>query len=219
MIDLKEEIITIAHKIYERNLTIGSGGNISLRTNDGILITPSGIPFYELTSSDIITVDYNGNVKKGAHKPSSEALMHIEIYKTRKDINAIIHVHPPLLTGLSICRIKLDFFHPEQVVYLGNINYVEYVTPTTQKLAMKVKEAVKDSNFIILFNHGIVSLGENIDEAFYRIEILENLLKSLAIAKIFGTPVSLSFKAVQDILILNSEKYRRDTIRERRWKS
>ena len=159
-----EEIIEISHEIYEKGLVPGKAGNISARFGDVVAITPTLKSLSNLKEEDIVLVDMQANtLTKGT--PSSEVNMHLEIYKKRDDINAIVHTHSPYATGFAFSNKKikrLEGFGEIKNPYLPDI---EYEKPGSSELAKKASEGIKDSDVLVLKNHGIICVGKNLKEA------------------------------------------------------
>lgn len=163
-----QEIITVANNIYNKGLVSGKAGNISARfkgeNGDIIGITPTLMSLGNLDEENIILVDLDGNVlTKG--KPSSEVNMHLEIYKKRPDVNGIVHTHSPYATGFAFSnkRIKrLEGFGEIKNPYLP---YIEYEKPGSNELAFKASEGLGKDDVLVLKNHGVICVGENLKEA------------------------------------------------------
>jgi len=213
---LKEKIVEISKRLYQRGLVAGAGGNVSVRIpgSSYILATPSGVCKGYLTPSDIIKVDLNGKVIEGRLKPTSETPMHTEIYKVRKDVNAVVHAHPPFCTGFACARVPLrSSIFPEVIAMIGEVAMVEYVTPGTKELAMKVAEAAKKHDAMLLANHGTITLGASLEQAYQRAEVLEEFAKILLVSTLLGGPKELSSEEVRKIRGLDAEKYRLEYVK------
>ncbi|MCX7905540.1 MAG: class II aldolase/adducin family protein [Elusimicrobiales bacterium] len=169
-------IIKYSKILKDEGILPGSSGNISIRIKDRIFITPSGISKDELTFKKISQIDINGNILNKI-PPSSEYKMHIEIYRKRPDVNAIIHAHPQFVLICLECNIKLKYITVEFEKNVGKPIYLGYLKPGSNKLAKKVAEASLKSNLIILQNHGIVTIGKDISQARIIAEDAENLFK------------------------------------------
>lgn len=183
----KKEFVDILKILYQKNLIGGYGGNVSVREDNKILITPSQVNKGLINEDQLIVVDMNGVVIEGNKKPSSEILMHLEIYKNRDDVKAIIHSHPPC--SVAICISEIEIFNgilPETIIYLGKIGFVKYIKPGTQELANAVGESLKDGDATFMENHGVVVVGKNLIDAMSKIEILEEMSKSIIYSKILG---------------------------------
>jgi L-fuculose-phosphate aldolase len=184
---IKEEIANMGKRLYERRLNGGYGGNISVKDDDVIYITPSGLPKDILQYSDIIVMDFKGNVLEGTGKPSSEMLFHILIYKTREDVNAIIHSHPPLATGFAIAGREIPpGIHEESTIVLGKVPVLPYEVTSSKELAKNVSDALSKSNAALLANHGAITVGDTLETAFRRMEELENLCEMILVAQSIG---------------------------------
>jgi L-fuculose-phosphate aldolase len=163
-----DEIIKISNEIYDKGLVSGKAGNISVRfkgeIGDIIAITPTLKSLSKLNEEDIVLVDLDGNVlTKG--KPSSEVNMHLEIYKKRDDVNAIVHTHSPYATGFAFSNKsikRLEGFGEIKNPYLPSI---EYEKPGSSELAKNASEGIGDSDVLVLKNHGVICVSENLKEA------------------------------------------------------
>jgi len=163
-----QEIIDVGNNIYNKNLVSGKSGNISkrIKTSNGdiVAITPTLKSLANLNQEDIILVDLDGNLlTKG--KPSSEVNMHLEIYKKRLDVNGIVHTHSPYATGFAFSNKKikrLEGFGEIKNPYLPEI---EYKKPGSTELARGASEGIGDSDVLVLKNHGIICVSENLSEA------------------------------------------------------
>lgn len=183
----KKEFIEIIKLMWEKELIGGYGGNISIRENNTLLITPSGVNKSFIKEDDLIVVNINGEVLEGKGKPSSEILMHFEIYKKRDDIKAIIHSHPSYSVAICISDIEIiNELLPETIIYLGKIGFVRYITPGTLDLAKSVAESLTDGDASFMENHGVVVVGKNLIDAYSKIELLEEFSKSFIYSKILG---------------------------------
>ncbi|MEE0934816.1 MAG: class II aldolase/adducin family protein [Methanobrevibacter sp.] len=163
-----QEIIDVGNNIYEKNLVSGKSGNISKRiktaNGDIVAITPTLKSLANLKPEDIVIVDFDGNTLTSG-KPSSEVNMHLEIYKKRNDVNGIVHTHSPYATGFAFSNKKikrLEGFGEIKNPYLPDI---EYEKPGTAELARSASEGIGDSDVLVLKNHGVICVGENLKEA------------------------------------------------------
>ncbi len=190
----QEQITEIITRIYRRGLTTTSGGNISIRDENGdVWVTPASIDKGTLRRSDILCVHPDGSVS-GPHKPSSELPFHLAIYNARPDLNAIVHAHPPALVSFSIVR---DFPNtnviPQAREVCGPIGYAKYELPGSQALGDKIAEEFsKNFNAVILENHGTVVGGVNLQDAFERFETFEFVARIIINSKMLGAPKYLT---------------------------
>jgi len=185
--NIKEDIVAIGKRLYNEKLNGGYGGNFSVRDEDYIYITPSGLPKDKLDYTDIIVIDFKGLVVEGQGKPSTEILFHIMIYKKRGDVNAIIHAHPPYATGFSVAQIPIDDgIHEESTVVLGKVPVIPYEVTSSKELAEKVSDVILEHDAALLSNHGAIAVAEDLERAFRKIEELELLCKMITVATIMG---------------------------------
>jgi L-fuculose-phosphate aldolase len=192
---IKEDIALVGKRLYERRLNGGYGGNISVRDGDVIYITPTGVPKDILEYSEILVMDFKGNIIEGEGKPSSEMLFHIILYKERPDVNAIIHAHPPLATGFAIARHPItEAVHEEAAIILGKVPVIPYEITSSKELAKSVGEAFKNANAVLLANHGAITAGDTLEKAFRRMEELENLCEMLLVADALGGAKKIPLK-------------------------
>ena len=188
--EARRDIIACARQVYDKGIVAATDGNISYRMmTDRVMITPSGTSFANLTTDDLAYVDIDGNILTFEHKPSSELPMHLEIYRQRPDVNAVIHAHPPFATALTLTGSSLaDPILPEVVIMFGKIPTAPYATPSTQESAESIRHLIKDHDAILLDHHGAVTYGESLDVAFYKMEKLEHAAKTILAARSVGIP-------------------------------
>lgn len=205
---MKYQICQIGKKIYDKGLAPGASGNISCKSGDKILLTPSGESLGEMSEDDIVTTDINGNIIDGAKTPSSEKFMHYEIYKKRPDVTCIIHAHPPKTTALAVMGINLNTnLIAEAIVSLGQVPVVTYETPSSTELAGLVAEELAGHDAVIMANHGATVVADNINEAFYRLETLEFLSEINIITQMTGRKVEIPAEKMNDLLKIREQKY------------
>ncbi len=173
---LREDLAMIGRLVYDRRLTFGSGGNISVRLNDrSILITPSGACKGLLRPEEMIKIDMQDGGWSGNKRPSMETPFHISIYRSREDVRAVIHCHPPSCTVLAIAGIPVrTTITPEGILVLGReVPLIPYATPGSEKLAEVVTDGLQNSDVCLLKKHGVIAVGKDLMEAFNRLETLE----------------------------------------------
>lgn len=194
----QKQIIEIGRRLYQNGFISAYDGNLSIRLNKTkILITPSGKAKGFLSDDDPVTVDQNGNIIKGAGKPSSEILMHLFVYKHRNDINACCHAHPPYATALSaVGEGPPNNLLPESILTAGEIVLTDYAAPGTEAVGQSLAGKIADHEAFILKNHGVLTIGRNLEEAYFRMETVEHLAKIFYIAKNSG---KLDFLAENEV--------------------
>jgi|SRR5699024_7443829 len=191
----RELLIEYGKKLIDTQLTVGTGGNISIynREKGYMAITPSGLEYYKLTLEDIVVMDLQGNIIEGARKPSSEYQMHSIVYKNKENINAMVHTHAIYSTTISALNIDLpavDYL----VAHSGgkSVRCAQYATYGTKELAINALEAMEGRKAVLLANHGINVVGGTINEAFDITEQLEFCARVYWQAKSIGEPVILN---------------------------
>ena len=202
---MKKFIIEIGKQIYDKKLSTGMSGNISFRENNKIFITASGTCLGDLKESDIITLDLEGNVSESSKKtPSSEKMMHIEIYKKRPDINSIIHAHPPYSTALAVSgETNLPAILAEPVVMFGTgISIVKYETPSSLELAQEVAKYFEKNDAVFMANHGAAVCGKDLKETFYKLETLEFYSQVYLFSGMLGKRSGIPSEKIQELMNL-----------------
>ncbi|WJH32640.1 class II aldolase/adducin family protein [Paenibacillus sp. CC-CFT747] len=216
MANHREGLSKYARRLAAKGLVAGPGGNISVRDGTTMLISPSGYDLSEIEPEMWCTVDLNsGQYGLGEQKPSSEVAMHLDIFRARPDITAIIHTHPVNCIALGLVSRELPVCFPDQAALLGEVEFIDYIIPTTQELADAVVSKAMKADTLMLVNHGLVALGRNLREAYYRTEVAEESAKIFLLASAFGQPKRLTFDEVKAIRSLDSEFYRINLMQER----
>jgi len=203
--NLRKNVIETAKLFNVSGLSSGTSGNLSVRTSQGYLITPTGIPYHKLKEADIVEMDLQGNIIQSDLKPSSEWHFHQDIYLAREEINAIVHVHSDYATGIACTRQDIPAFHYMVARAGGNsIRCAEYATYGTDTLSQNAVKALQGRKACLLANHGMIALGENIDSAYKLAEEIESCAKKYCISKQFGEVVILD----DDEMKINLEKFK-----------
>jgi L-fuculose-phosphate aldolase len=184
----KQEICEIGRRIYAKGFAAANDGNISVRISENeVLCTPTLQCKGFLTPDDITTVDMSGKQIAGRKKMSSEALLHLEIYKQRADIKSVVHCHPPHATAFAVAREPIpQCVLPEVEVFLGDVPIARYETPGGQAFADTILPFVHKSNIMLLANHGTVSYGETVERAYWWTEILDAYCRILLLSHQLG---------------------------------
>jgi len=205
---IREELCKYARKTVANKLVVGPGGNISARHEGKMYLSPSGFALDEIEPEQWVEVDVEtGEVTDIGLRPSSEVLMHLYAYRENPGIGAMVHTHPPYCIAFTLVEKELPIMFPDQAALVGKTVYVDYVLPTTDRLADAVVEKVSSSS-ILLGNHGLVTTGRNLREAYYRTEVVEESAKIFLIAKAIKEPKVLTAEETEEIASLESEAYR-----------
>ena len=171
------EIISVSNEIYNKGLVSGKSGNISARFGDVIAITPTLKSLSNLKEEDIVLVNMDGEVlTKG--KPSSEVNMHLEIYKKRHDVNAIVHTHSPYATGFAFSDKNLKRLEGFGAIKNPYISSIEYEKPGTDELAKSASEGIGKEDVLILKKHGVICVSDELKEAMLLAVFVEETAKT-----------------------------------------
>lgn len=180
---LKEEIIRIGKRLSGMRLVVGRSGNLSVAFEASrILVTATGTSLGDLSCEDIILADLSSDVKDP--RLTSEFPLHSLIYKELPEVKAVLHCHPTLVNAYFAVHTALKALTFETRLYLGEVPVVEQDTPAISRPDLAV-EALKKNNIIVIRNHGVVALGQNLSQALYLVETLEESVKALAVARLF----------------------------------
>lgn len=198
---LKRDIVEVGRRVYNRGYVASNDGNISVRVDEKrVLITPTGVSKGFMKVEDIILVDYDGNVLSGGKKPSSEVFMHLRMYKERPDVNSVCHAHPIHATGFAVAGIPLDqCVLPEVVVALGSIPLIAYGTPGTAEFFEPVLPYVKNHDAFLLANHGALTIGKDLFNAYHKMETLEHFAHIAYVAMQMGSVHVLNTQQVEKL--------------------
>ena len=201
---LRQGMIEIGQQMYQRDFISGFAGNASARLPNGhLLITPSGDNKGKLTPEELLIIDLDGNCVGGdaSCRPTSELPMHLEVYRRRPDVGAVIHAHPVSCVALSLAGISLqDVYIPEALVMLGPVPTTPYATPSSMENRDAIAGLIANHDAIILAHHGSLTVGYTLKEAYARLEVLEHTAKTIALAYQIGTPRKLDSQAVEKLL-------------------
>ncbi len=185
---VKKELVLIGHRLNDRGMLAGTDGNISVRLDDDrIMITPSGLAKGHLSPDDLVIIDSNGKQLQGTRAASSEYLMHTMVYRNRPDVGACVHSHPPYVTAFAVAGIHLaEDVLPEVVLSVGGLPLTDYAPPGTDAVPKSLEPFIEDNNAFILRNHGLLTVGHCLEEAFHRHEVVEHYARIVFLARQLG---------------------------------
>lgn len=184
--DLKQAICETGKKMYVQGMVAANDGNISVRTNSGFFCTPTGVSKGELTADMICELDPSGKLIAGP-APSSEMKMHLKVYEERPDVFAVVHAHPPYATTYAIANEPLNRpITAEAIVALGEVPVAPYGTPSTSEIPENIQPYLADHNALLLANHGALSWGADLRQAYMRMETLEFYARMMFQAEVLG---------------------------------
>jgi L-fuculose-phosphate aldolase len=200
------QILAIGKRMWDRGLVAANDGNISVRTGDNeLLTTATGVSKGDMTPEMILKVDMDGNVlsRNSGFRPSSEVRMHIQAYRQREDVGAVVHAHPPFSTGFAVAGIPLDkLILPEAVLNLGAVYIAPYGTPSTQEIPESIRPLIEKSDAVLLANHGALTLGADLASAYFRMETMEHVAHIYHRALQLGNVNSLPREQVEKLVEL-----------------
>ena len=209
--EIRRQIVAFGRKLYDQKLVAATDGNISVRMKtDKIIMTPGGHCLGTLDFNHMVHLNSRGEATSGDLPPSSELPLHIGVYYERPDVNAVIHAHPPIATSFTIAG--MDFMLealPEAILIFGEIPVAPYATPATSESADAIRGLVKNHDVVLLDHHGAVAVGENLTDAYCRMEKLEQIAYILLCAKQLGNTIPLSETNLKKLKELKEQlKYR-----------
>jgi L-fuculose-phosphate aldolase len=185
---LRADIVEVGRRMYARGYTASNDGNISVRLGaDRLLMTPKGVCKGFMSPDMMCITDLEGRKLEGERDPSSEMLMHLEVYRQRPDVQAVVHAHPPTATGFAVAGIPLDrAVLAEVLTTLGSIPIAAYATPSTRELPEAVRQYIKAHDGMLLANHGALTVGSDLYSAYYKMETIEHFAKISLVARLLG---------------------------------
>jgi len=185
---LREDIVELGRRLWARGFVASNDGNISVRLDaDRILTTPTSVSKGFMTPDMMCVTDLAGRKLSGERNASSELKMHLTVYELRPDVQAVVHSHPPLATGFAVAGIALDkAVLAEVICTLGSIPIADYATPSTVELPAAVAKYIKAHDGLLLANHGALTVGSDLYNAYYKMETIEHFAQISLVARTLG---------------------------------
>jgi L-fuculose-phosphate aldolase len=210
--DISRQLVGICRLLYTKGFVTATDGNVSARLSNGnILITPSGMNKGKVTESDLVELQPDGTPITLSRKASTELGMHLLVYRGRPDVNAVVHAHPTYATGFATARIPLnECLFPEVIVGLGAIPLAPYATPSTKEVADALAPFVKSADAILLSNHGVVTYGTNLEEAYFKLEKVEHAAHITFVARMLGGEKPLTQVEIEKLRAISESSYGKD---------
>jgi len=204
--DPRLQMIQVARTLHRLGLAAGTAGNLSARTAESILTTPSGSHKAFLRPRDLIECDLSGRPLAPGPRPTSEIGLHMAAYQARPEIQAVIHAHPPLVTALTVAGMKPEAgVLPEALACLGRIPLAPYARPGSPEGAKAVKPFLQSSDAIVLDRHGCLCLGRDLVAALAKVEELEHLARVIITARLLGRVKTLSPAQQEELTALGRD--------------
>lgn len=198
----RKAICEIGKRIYDRGYVAANDGNISLRLNeDEVLATPTGVSKGYMTPDMIVKINMAGEKLEGDLRPSSEIKMHLDVYRRRPDVRSVIHAHPPTATGFAVAGIPLNrCVLPEVIISLGSIPIAKYGTPSTEEIPKAIRKYLDDCDAFLLENHGALTIGVDLINAYFKMETLEHFAQISLVARQLGQENVLPSEKVEELM-------------------
>jgi L-fuculose-phosphate aldolase len=198
---LRRDLVRFSKWLSRLGFTPGTSGNLSARLDDHrLLVTPTGGSKYLLTPTDMVIVDLQGRQLAGSRKVTSEISMHLAVYQHREDVEAVIHSHPPIATAFACAGRALDeMLCQEAVMTLGVVPLAKYATTGTEEVAASIIPLIPEHEAILMANHGVVSYGKSLLEAFLKMETVEHLAHIGLVTHQLGTAQPLRTDQVEQL--------------------
>ncbi len=210
--DIARSIVLACHRLYEKGFVTATDGNVSGRLECGnILVTPTALNKGQVGESDLVELKPDGTPVTLSRKPSSETDMHLFIYRERPDVQAVVHAHPPHATGFATARVPLTAcLFPEVIVGLGAIPLASYATPSTAEVAESLAPHIKAADAILLANHGVVTCGSDVQDAYFKMEKVEHAAHITFVARVLGGEQPLSATDIGKLAGISKASYGRE---------
>ncbi|WP_156300401.1 class II aldolase/adducin family protein [Streptobacillus canis] len=190
--DIREKLVDAGRKLYNTGLVAGTSGNISIRNSDkedSFFITPSSMSYNEITKDDIVEINSKGEPYIKGQRPSSEWKMHISVYEKYPKYNAIVHTHSTFATAMAVVYEDIPLILVEMRPYLGgDLKVAPFKPAGSEELGEVILPYLEDRNSCLLGNHGTISCGKDIEEAFMAAEYVEDAAKIYYYSKTIGVP-------------------------------
>lgn len=199
---IAQSIVEVGKLMYQKGWVAANDGNISVRLDaERILCTPTGVSKGMMRAEDMLVVDFEGRKLEGERACTTEIQMHCTVYKLRKDVNSVVHAHPPVSTGFAVAGRALNLaILPEAVVTLGTVPLTDYGLPGTPELSRQLAPYVPNHDALLMANHGVVCYGETLEKAFFRLETVEHLSRISLVAEMLGGPRLLPRREVDRLM-------------------
>lgn len=208
MTDEKAVLNEYGKKLVTSGLVVGAGGNLSMRNGDYMYISPSGFDLQEIEDDEWVKVNIRTGEVLGDLKPSSEIQMHLQCFRKREDIQAVLHAHPSYSVGVSSTGIEIPNMFPDFTAMIHNIKYLDYMIPTTNVLADAVADVIQETDVVVMRNHGVLTVGKSMKEAYFFMQLTEEAAKVYTISNLVGEPRILTEDECLELKNLSSEQYR-----------
>jgi L-fuculose-phosphate aldolase len=194
----REQVATACARLADEGLVVGTAGNVSVRVDDHVVVTPTGGVFGRMRAEEIAVVDRSGQLVDGPLAPTSELALHLLLYD-RNDAGAVVHTHAPYATALSCVVDEVPAVHYSMLMFGGSLKVAGYATFGTEELAHNVEQALEGRTACLMQNHGHVGYGHDLDYAIEASLLVEWACTVYWRARAIGEPVALTDKQLEDV--------------------
>ncbi len=210
-LQLALDLVRFGQMLHAQGFVAATDGNLSVRLDSRrVMVTPTGFSKGALQPEDMVVVDMQGKRLNGANNPTSEIEMHLTIYRMRPDVGAVVHAHPCTATGFASAGIALDQpLCSEIVVTLGSVPLAPYATTGSLELSESLAPFIPDHNAILMANHGVVTYGADLQQAYMHMEAVEHYAKIVQVARELGSVRSLDHRDLEKLAEARS-RYRKN---------
>jgi L-ribulose-5-phosphate 4-epimerase len=189
--ELRQEVVSVGRMLHAEGLVTLTWGNLSARDpNSGLVaIKPSGMFYHEITAGDVVVLSPEGTVVDGARKPSSETPMHLHIYRSRPEVMAVVHTHSPYATAIGVLCLEIPLVIGELANAVGGaVRTAAFASEGTEELGRSAVKALEGRNAVLLQNHGVVTVGPDLRDAFFSAVVTEDAARVFWLARSIGKP-------------------------------
>jgi L-fuculose-phosphate aldolase len=200
--ELRQDIIEIGRIVWQKGWIASNDGNITIRLDENrVLCSPTGVCKGMMHPEDLIIVDMEGRKLEGRLQGTTEIAMHLAVYNLRPDVKSVLHAHPPVATGFATAGRPLNLaLLPEVIIGLGCVPLAGYGLPGTPELIEPILPLIPNYDALMMGNHGVVSYGEDVYKAFFRMETVEHFARITLVAELLGGPTVLPRGEVQKLV-------------------
>jgi L-fuculose-phosphate aldolase len=203
-----KSIVEVCHRLYAKGFVSATDGNVSVRAGDHVLTTRTAVNKGDITPDDVLEVTGTGEPVGTTLRPSTELGMHLFIYRQRPDVFAVVHAHPPYATGFAAAGEGLEqCVFPEVIVGLGAVPLAAYATPSTDEVARSMAPFVTKTDAVLLANHGLVTYGDTLWDAYYKLEKVEHACHITLVARLLGGVKPLSSSDIDKLRAISPQAY------------
>ena len=209
--EIRKDIIRISRKMYAKGMINALEGNVSVRDGDKVYITPTSICKEDLTEEMITAVNMAGEVIEGDYPPTSEMKLHLECYRLRPDITSVVHNHSPYATAYALAdRDIVSRAYPEMMIAFDKVPCIAYGMPSTDAVHAEVHKYIDKTDVFLISRHGVVSVGCDIKDAYFKIEAIEAIAKTLTLAHLIGGEAPLPDEEIDKLYQERKRVFGRD---------